>query len=78
MSDQKIFDQLDITQSGRRYFLWAAQPSVPIPKLCSYSANMHIIPSTKDVAASLDDIRRGDIIILRGYLISLRGNDGWQ
>jgi hypothetical protein len=78
MSDQKILDQLDISQSGRRYFWWARQPPLPAERINAHCANMHMIPADEDIAIRLKEIRRGEIISLRGYLISVRAPDGWN
>jgi hypothetical protein len=78
MSDQKVLDQLDITQGGRRYFFWTRRPPLPVQQLSACSANMHIVPANEEVAEALDNVRRGDIIALQGYLIAVRANDGWH
>lgn len=78
MSDQKILDHLDISQSGRRYFWWARHLPVPAEKLAACSANMHMIPAHEEVATILKSLRRGEIIFLRGYLVAVKTLDGWS
>jgi len=72
MSDQKILEQLNISQSGRRYFWWARQLPLPAERINAHSANMHIIPADEDIATRLKEIRRGEIISLRGYLVAVQ------
>lgn len=78
MSDQKVLDQLDISQSGRRYFWWARDLPLPAEKLNACSANMHMIPADADIATTLKSLRRGEVIALRGYLVSVRAPNGWS
>jgi hypothetical protein len=44
------------------------------------SANIHIIPDPEDpyLRDALLDVRRGDIIRLRGYLVNVSGPNGWR
>lgn len=78
MSDQNILDQLDISQSGRRYFWWTRHLPVPAEKITACSANMHMIPATEDIAAILKSLRRGEIISLQGYLVAVHAPRGWS
>jgi hypothetical protein len=38
---------------------------------------MHIVPTNEEVTEYLDDIRREDVVTLRGYLMSIRGDESW-
>ncbi|MDZ7292121.1 MAG: hypothetical protein ONB44_19785 [candidate division KSB1 bacterium] len=78
MSDQKILDQLTIRQNGRRYYWWPKQPTLSYEEINSHSANMHLIPANDEIKAMIKQIRRGDIITLRGYLVAVQSNDGWH
>lgn len=78
MSDQKILEQLDISQSGRRYFWWARHLPLPVEKIYAHSANMHIIPANEEIATILKSLRRGEIISMHGYLVSVRAPGGWS
>lgn len=78
MSNQAIVDQLEISQSGRWYY-WQAK-SLPLPKqaLINSSANTHIIPANEEIGELLALIRVGEIVTMRGYLVAVKANDGWQ
>lgn len=78
MSDQKVVEQLDISQNGRRYFFWTRRAPLPVQQLSVCSANMHIVPANEAVEETLGSIRRGQIIGLKGYLIAVRSDDGWH
>jgi len=70
MSDQKVLDQLDISQ-GNRFYFWAFEGSPPLtnPQIICHSANMHLIPSTSAVRRTIAWLRPGDIVRMRGYLV---------
>lgn len=78
MSDQLVLDQLTFRQSGR-WYEWQAK-ELPIPKrqIESNCANMHMVPATPEVEKDLKRARVGDILSLKGYLISVQAADGWH
>lgn len=78
MSDQGVLEQLEITQRNRWYY-WEAR-TLPLPKhtLIASSANTHIIPANDDVAKLLGALRVGEIVALRGQLVAIKAQDGWQ
>ena len=79
MSDQRVVDQLSISQGGRWYRFNARNGRYPLPAsdLSAHSANMHMIPSNKDVAARLKALRSGELVVIRGYLVQVEGSGGW-
>jgi hypothetical protein len=78
MSDQRVVDEISISQSGRWYY-WRAK-KLPVSKnaIISSSANMHIIPANEDVEAMLKILQHGNIIELGGYLVAVSAEDGWR
>lgn len=74
MSDQRVLDQLDITQSMRFYWYhWARQPPIPTNEIISHSTNVHIIPSTSAIASQCKSLRVGSLIHLSGDLVEATG-----
>lgn len=78
MSDQAIVEQLEISQSGRWYFWQARQLPLPKQNLITSSANTHLIPAQAEIAELLDLVRVGEVIVLRGKLVAVNADDGWQ
>ena len=81
MSDQNIVDQIDIKQQ-HRWYVWSTK-RFPIPQeeLEKSSANIHIIPSSEDIEDQFDDVIRGNIIFMKGYLVnvkSMENNREWK
>ena len=80
MSDQAIIDQMGFAQTQRWYRYWPKGREFPIPatEIGLQSANMHIIPADKQVLKVLRDVRKGDLISLDGFLVSVFGDGGWR
>lgn len=79
LSDSALLDGLEFSQMGR-FFYWAPRKAdfpVPIPVLISHMAQMHMIPATTDVEAKLKKLRPGQIVTASGYLVDVRGPDGF-
>ncbi len=78
MSDQSILDQIDITQSNRWYH-WRTE-SFPIPSsvISKSSANVHIIPKDELIEDEIDELCKGSLIHLKGYLVEIHKDDGWH
>ena len=70
MSDQAVLDRVSVWQTGR-FFFWKYQNPAPIAKeeIIKHAANMHLIPSTTEVATQLKSVRTGDLFRLRGLLV---------
>jgi hypothetical protein len=74
MSDQRILDQLRITQSARFYWYeWSRQPPISREQIISHSTNVHIIPATKAIAARCKSLRAGSLVQLNGDLVEASG-----
>jgi hypothetical protein len=74
MSDQRVLNQLSISQSAR--FFWyeyERQPPIPKDQIISHSTNVHIIPATTAVAARCKSLREGALVRLSGELVEASG-----
>jgi len=75
MSDSAVLDQLEISQSGR-FYRWITKGSdYPIPKeeIVASSANMHLIPATREAEKRIKRAEKGDIVEFSGYLARADG-----
>ena len=79
MSDPAVIARLDIAQR-HRWYLWSysGAPPLPVREIETSSANVHLIPADDAVAARLANLRTGDAVTLRGYLLGLERADGWR
>ncbi len=78
MSDSKVLNKLDISQSGRFYwYRWSNQPPIPHQEIINSSANMHMIPSNLEIAKKLKQVKKDDQVTISGWLVhasDLKGN----
>ena len=79
MTDDAVISRLDISQGGRWYrYRWQGEPPIPVAEIVRSSANMHMIPADTNVAAALKRIEPGQRVRIDGWLVEVRGNDGWR
>ena len=78
MSDQVVVDRIDINQRTRWYFWKTDAFPIPRKEIETSSANMHIIYANEQVENELDNLLVGEIILLEGYLVSVKADDGWK
>jgi len=78
MSNQAVLDGLHL-YSLRRAYAWAPRNGrLPASEqdITAHSANMHMVPSTGELAERLRAIARGDLVDIRGYLVEIRLSNG--
>ena len=78
MSDSAVLERIDISQSNRFYHWYVREFPIPRHDIERNSANMHMIPANETIAKRLAQVREGQIIALKGYLINIRAEDGWH
>jgi hypothetical protein len=78
MSDQQIIDEIDITQRNRWYHWRADVLPIPSREISLNSANVHIIPKDEITEVKFDDVYKGSLIEMKGYLVEVTRNDGWR
>lgn len=75
MSDSAVLAGIQISQANRFYFWRTRSWPVPRAEIESHSANWHVIPGNKAVRATLDRLRAGSVVELRGQLVDIEGKD---
>jgi hypothetical protein len=79
MTDDETLRRLTISQGGRWYhYRWSGEPPVPVHEIVRHSANMHLIPADDGVERALSRVRPGHVVELRGQLVEVRGDNGFQ
>lgn len=82
MANPAIEDTLHFSQGGRWFnYRWdAGGPPLPLGTIISHAANMHMVPSDRNVAEALDAVAAGDTIRVHGWLVRIERDDGfhWQ
>ncbi|MEO8595172.1 MAG: hypothetical protein ABI759_17765 [Candidatus Solibacter sp.] len=78
MSNQEVLDGLRIYRM-RRAYMWSARGSrlpASMDQIGDHSANMHMVPSTEELADRLRAVRQGDLVDIRGSLVEIRFPNG--
>jgi hypothetical protein len=80
MSSNEVIDTLDVSQHGRFFFYsWpSGGPKIPLGEIVRHAANMHMVPLDAPTRATLLDVRRGNLVHLKGWLIEAHAKDGWH
>jgi len=70
MSDQRVLDQVAVTQSMRFYwFEYRMPPPISKEQIIAHSTNVHVIPSTPEIASRCKSLRTGALVHLSGDLV---------
>jgi hypothetical protein len=70
MSDLNILKHVKITQSNR-WFYWKTRKSIINRNdIESSSSNFHIIPLNKNILNKVQNLKKYDIVIIKGYLVN--------
>lgn len=78
MSDDNVLKDIEIRQSGRFFYWRVEQFPIPRKEIEENSANMHIIPATRDITRRLKKIRKGCVVRFNGYLVRVDARDQWH
>ena len=77
MSDEKVLDSIDISQSNRWYNWWTEKLPIPVREIETHSGNIHLVPANQSVKSIINRTRKGDIVEFSGNLIRIDAKDGW-
>ena len=78
MSDQSVIDQFDIAQTNRFYLWQASRLPIPAAEVTCSSTNIHVIPGNEAVRDAIDDVCRGSIVTMSGFLVNVKGSNGFS
>lgn len=78
MADDDVVKDISIVQKGRFYFWRVLQFPIPRKEIERSSANMHMVPANGEIEQILKSIEQGQTVSIKGSLINVRADDGWQ
>jgi hypothetical protein len=78
MSDEKVLEKIDISQSGRWYYWQTDRFPIPRREIETHSANMHMIPANEEIEDALKKVRKGEVVKIEGYLVRIDGKNGYR
>jgi len=78
LSDTTTFKGVDVGQTERRVVFESYDPKLPKEVVAAHLLNLHVIGADADMDKRLRDLRRGNIVEVEGWLVEVRGSDGWR
>lgn len=78
MSDSAVLKHFRIRQGARFFTLYPDESAVDLRTALLASANMHLIPASKQIRGRLEAVRPGNLVRLRGLLVDVAGPDGYR
>lgn len=78
MSDSAVVSRIDIKQTLRFYWWRTMDPSIKLDQVAKDSANVHIIPASREVKRQIYGLPVGSVVRLKGYLVEARRANGWS
>jgi len=78
MSDQSIIDKINIAQSNRWYHWNADVLPIPRDEISLNSANVHIVPKDELIEEKFEEVYKGSLVEMKGYLVKTTKSDGWH
>lgn len=80
MSDSAVLDHFRVKQGGRFFSIYPDEQAIDMKVALLSAANMHLIPASGTLEDELKRVRPGNIVRLRGQLVSALGpnNFTWR
>ena len=76
MSDSAVLRDIEISQSNRFYYWRTNTWPLSREQIERHSANWHVIPGSETVRSTLEHLRVGSVVELRGQLVDIEGREG--
>ena len=77
MADRDMLKQLTVSQDDRWYYVRWRNAPIDAAEVIAHSANTHTLPANEEVARQLASVQQGDVVHLRGKLVTVEADDGW-
>lgn len=80
MSDSAVLEHFRVKQGGRFFSIYPDEQAIDMKVALLNAANMHLIPASATLEGELKRVRPGNIVRLRGQLVSALGpnNFTWR
>lgn len=77
MSDSAVLEHFRVTQGARFFTIYPDEQAIDLQTALRSASNMHLIPATSDMGDEMKRVRPGNIVRLRGKLVSVLGPDNF-
>lgn len=73
MSDSAVLEHFRVTQGARFFTIYPDEQAIDLQTALRSASNMHLIPATSDMHDQMKGVRPGNVVRLRGKLVSVLG-----
>jgi hypothetical protein len=78
MSDSAVLKNFHFKLADR-FFHWTIDSaSIPREEIETHSANLHLIPASSAILDQIQQVRVGNIVHIKGWLVKAERKDGWS
>lgn len=78
MSDERNLNSLMVRQSDRSFYWEMTKPPIKRHEMWKHASNMHVIASSPVIEEKMNDLRKGHVVRIEGYLVDAKSiNEGW-
>ena len=77
MSDSAVLSHFRIRQGGRFFAIYPDEQAIDLRTAMVNASNMHLIPADGELESQLKSVKTGNIVRLRGKLVSVLGPDNF-
>ncbi len=78
LSDSVVLKNMDVAQTGRGVLSRSYDPALPDAEVEANILNLHLVASDPEVEKRVKQLRAGNIVRFRGYLVEAVAADGWR
>ncbi len=78
MSDERNLGSVMVRQSDRSFYWEMTKAPIPKTDMWRNTSNMHLIGSTQQIRDTINNLRRGHVVRIEGYLVDASSaEEGW-
>lgn len=78
MSDEQNLNQIQIPISNRQYAIEIIRSHLTAGQMREHLLYVHVIPSDEGVSEALTEVKEGDIISYKGFIVDVKDQSDWK
>ncbi len=78
LSDSVTLKIVDVAQTKRGVVFKSYDPKLPDEQAATFLLNVHVIAADAALGKKLEDLRRGNVVRMQGWLVEAVSGDGWR
>jgi hypothetical protein len=78
LSDSATLAGIDVAQHERGVLYQSFDPKLPDAQAGAFLLNLHVVAADPELQKRLRELRSGNVVRLKGWLVEAVGGDGWR